>query len=218
MSGALVTIASFLVTVALLVVVHEWGHYIVARLAGVKILRFSVGFGRPLVDAPQRAGPHGMGDRGLSPRRLREDARLPGGGGRGSAERARAFDRQPVAKRIAIVLAGPAANFLAAFLLYWALYVTGLPGVKPVVGDPPARERGGGRRGSRTATRSGPSAAKPTATWTDVRWLLLKEAVRGGDDRARGGARGRDAQHALARPLRGSRRRTSTAISCRSWA
>ena len=48
MSGALVTIASFLVTVGLLVVVHEWGHYAVARLAGVKILRFSVGFGRPL--------------------------------------------------------------------------------------------------------------------------------------------------------------------------
>ena len=48
MSGALVTIASFLVTVGLLVFVHEWGHYIVARLAGVRILRFSVGFGRPL--------------------------------------------------------------------------------------------------------------------------------------------------------------------------
>ena len=48
MSSALLTVASFLVTVALLVVVHEWGHYIVARLAGVKILRFSVGFGRPL--------------------------------------------------------------------------------------------------------------------------------------------------------------------------
>jgi len=48
MSGALVTVLSFLVTVGLLVVVHEWGHYAVARLAGVKILRFSVGFGRPL--------------------------------------------------------------------------------------------------------------------------------------------------------------------------
>jgi len=118
MSGALVTIASFLVTVGVLVVIHEWGHFAVARLAGVKILRFSVGFGRPLWIrrlGPDRtewaiaAFPLGGFVKMLD---SREGEVAP-------SERSRAFDLQPVGKRIAIVLAGPAANFIAAFFLYW---------------------------------------------------------------------------------------------------
>ena len=179
MSGALVTILSFLVTVGLLVVVHEWGHYAVARLAGVKILRFSVGFGRPLWI--RRTGPD---------RTEWVIAAVPLGGfvkmldsregDVAASELHRAFDRQAVGKRIAIVLAGPAANFIAAFLLYWGLFVTGLPGVKPVVGDPPpatAAAAAGLANGDTIRAIGG----EPTATWTDVRWLLLKEAVRGGE-------------------------------------
>jgi len=179
MSGAFVTIASFLATVALLVVVHEWGHYAVARLAGVKILRFSVGFGRPLWIrrlGPDRtewviaAFPLGGYVKMLDSREAEVSP----------SERRRAFDLQPVAKRIAIVLAGPAANFLAAFILYWALFVTGLPGMKPIVGDPPpaSAAAAAGLSGGDTIRAVG---GEPAATWTDVRWLLLKEAVRGGE-------------------------------------
>ena len=61
-------------------------------------------------------------------------------------ERHRAFNVQPVAKRFAIVLAGPVANFLLAILLYWLLFVHGLPGMRPVVGVPLAGHAGGARR------------------------------------------------------------------------
>ena len=188
MSGAFVTIASFLVTVGLLVVVHEWGHFAVARLAGVKILRFSVGFGRPLWMrrlGPDRtewviaAFPLGGFVKMLDSREGTVEERADGNE-LGAADRSRAFDLQPVAKRIAIVLAGPAANFIAAFLLYWVLFVTGLPGVKPVVGDPPA-STAAAAAGLANGDTIRAVGGEPTATWTDVRWLLLKEAVRGGE-------------------------------------
>jgi regulator of sigma E protease len=178
MSSALLTIASFLVTVGVLVVIHEWGHFAVARLCGVKILRFSVGFGRPLW--VRRAGPD---------RTEWVIAAFPLGGyvkmldtREGevrAADRARAFDLQPVSRRIAIVIAGPVANFLTAFLLYWALFVVGLPGVKPVVGDPP-RATAAAAAGLANGDTIRSVGGEATATWNDVRWLLLKEAVRGG--------------------------------------
>jgi regulator of sigma E protease len=94
-------------------------------------------------------------------------------------ERARAFNRQNVWARIFIVIAGPFANFLLAFLVYWALFVAGLPGVKPVLGDPP-RDSPAALAGLANGDTIRAVADEPTHTWTDVRWMLLKEAVKRG--------------------------------------
>jgi regulator of sigma E protease len=131
------TVLWFLVAIGVLVVIHEFGHYLAARLAGVKVLRFSVGFGKPLFS-----------------RRLGRDqtewtvSALPLGGyvkmlderegAVPASEVHRAFNRAGVWRRIGIVLAGPMANFLLAVVLYWALFLNGLPALKPMIGEPPA--------------------------------------------------------------------------------
>ncbi len=68
------TLVAFVVALGTLIVAHEFGHYLVARLCGVKVLRFSVGFGRPLHHAPAGPGPDRVGAGGVSAGRLREDA------------------------------------------------------------------------------------------------------------------------------------------------
>ncbi|MFP5410206.1 MAG: RIP metalloprotease RseP [Gammaproteobacteria bacterium] len=131
------TILWFLVAIGILVVVHEFGHYLAARWAGVKVLRFSVGFGKPLLS-----------------RRFGRDqtewtlSALPFGGyvkmldereGEVPADQVhRSFNRATVWRRIGIVIAGPAANFLLAIVFYAALFMHGLPALKPIVGEPPA--------------------------------------------------------------------------------
>ena len=170
------TIPSFLVTVGVLVVFHEFGHYLAARLMGVKILRFSVGFGKALVVRRRGADrtewvlsaiPLGGYVKMLDGR----EGDVP----RGEAHRA--FDAKSVGARIFIVLAGPAANFLLALALYWVLFVAGLPGLKPIVGDPPPNTPAavaGLANGDTLLT----VADEPVATWNDARWMLLKQAVK----------------------------------------
>lgn len=134
MNSVLYSLAAFLVTIGVLVTVHEFGHFWVARRLGVKVLRFSIGFGRPLwkrtfgadrTELVVAALPLGGYVKMLDER---EGEVLP-------AELHRAFNRKPVTTRIAVVLAGPLFNFLFAILVYWLMFVAGVPGMRPVVGE-----------------------------------------------------------------------------------
>nr|WP_067292933.1 RIP metalloprotease RseP [Marinobacterium profundum] len=127
------TLLATLVTLGLLVTIHEWGHFWVARRCGVKVLRFSVGFGKPLWSRRDRQGteyvvaaiPLGGYVRMLDER---EEA-VP------EALRSQAFNNKPLWARSAIVAAGPVVNLLFAVLAYWAMYVVGVSTVAPVIGQ-----------------------------------------------------------------------------------
>ena len=133
MTDILYTIVAFLVALGILIVVHEFGHYWVAKRLGVKVLRFSIGFGRPLWT--RRFGPD---------RTELVIAALPLGGyvkmldeseGEVSeAEKHRAFNRQALPVRCAVVVAGPLFNFLFAVLAYAAVFMVGIDGIAPIVG------------------------------------------------------------------------------------
>jgi len=129
----LFTIGSFLVALAILISVHEFGHFWVARRLGVKVLRFSIGFGRPLLRRQRDpesteyvlAGiPLGGYVKMLDER----EGEVP------PDQLHQAFNRQPLWKRSAIVAAGPLFNFAFAILVYCAIFATGETGLRPVIG------------------------------------------------------------------------------------
>ena len=169
------TALAFVVTLGLLIVFHEFGHYLMARWCGVKVLRFSIGFGQPLLskrwgkDQTEwviAAFPLGGYVKMLDER---EGSVAP-------QELPQSFNRKPVAHRFAIVAAGPAANFLLAILLYWLLFMLGVAAIKPVIGTvPPATPAAlaGFERGE-TITKIG---GEPVTTWQDARWLLLSHVI-----------------------------------------
>jgi regulator of sigma E protease len=170
-----ITLGAFVVALGVLIVVHEYGHYLVARLCGVKVLRFSIGFGRPL----------------WSVRRGRDRtewviAALPLGGyvkmldehegPVAPAEAHRSFNRQSVWRRIAIVVAGPAANFLLAITLYWMLFVGGVQEARPILAAPnpgSVAEASGLQRGETILRINNESVS----SWQQVRWRLLQLGV-----------------------------------------
>jgi len=171
----LITVIAFVIALGCLIVVHEFGHFAVARACGVKVLRFSVGFGKPLWtrrlghDATEwviAAFPLGGYVKMLDER---EGPVTP-------EELPRAFNRQSVWRRLAIVVAGPVANFLLAIALYWVLFMHGVPGIKPVIDEPPpgTAAHAAGFAAGDTLLRIGD---EPVATWQDARWILLQRAV-----------------------------------------
>jgi regulator of sigma E protease len=170
------TVLAFLVAIGILVTFHELGHYWAARLCDVKILRFSIGFGKPLLI--KHAGPD---------RTEWVIAALPLGGyvkmadeRDGSAElqdRARAFNNKNVWQRIFIVIAGPMANFVLAAFFYWALFVTGMPGTKPYVAAP-TPSSAAAKAGFADFDLITKIDGNEIQTWSDARMLLVEHAAK----------------------------------------
>src|SRR5210317_2119348 len=134
MGSALTDLLSFIVAISLLVAIHEYGHYIVGRWVGMKVLRFSIGFGKPIW--MRRAGkdnteyciasiPLGGYVRFLD---SREGPVAP-------EDEGRAFNQRPIPHRIAVLLAGPFFNFLFAIFAYWIIFMPGVTVLKPAVGE-----------------------------------------------------------------------------------
>lgn len=136
MGEILYSALGFVVALGILVAVHEFGHFWVARKLGVKVLKFSIGFGRPLWS--KRAGPdnteYAIATIPLGGYVKMLDETEEHEGAIPQHELPRAFNRQALWKRTAIVLAGPAFNFLFAVLAYWVVFSMGIDGIKPVVG------------------------------------------------------------------------------------
>ncbi len=172
----LTSVVGFVLAVGILVTVHEFGHFWVARSLGVKVLKFSVGFGRPLWS---RRGADGteyaiaMLPLGGYVRMLDEaEGDVP------ESERQRAFNRKPLSVRAAVVVAGPAFNFLFAILAYWAVFMIGTDGIRPVIGNVEAgsvAERAGLRAGDEIVAIDG----RRNQTWSEHRLYLMDRLLDG---------------------------------------
>jgi regulator of sigma E protease len=182
---ALITLASFLVTLGVLVSFHEFGHFLAARLCGVRVLRFAVGFGKPIFTYVANNKTEWV------------IAAIPLGGyvklldGRDSqqtiaaADELEAFDRKPLWQRSLIVAAGPFANFFLAILLFAVIYISGAPQLPAILKAPPENsvaaklgvEGGDHVIGWQTLSNSNsvPLARdfEPVLSWNALRWTLL---------------------------------------------
>lgn len=162
----------WIVSIGVLVTFHEFGHYWVAKRCGVKVLRFSVGFGKPLWMRRDRDGtefaiaaiPLGGYVKMLDER----ETDVP------ASERHRAFNAQSVWNRIAIAAAGPVANFLLCIVLLWAMFVVGRQDYAPVVGAAQGVAEQAGLRAGDTVLKVGDRA---TPTWGEVQFALATAAI-----------------------------------------
>ncbi len=182
----MLTVVAFIVALGLLIAIHEYGHYRMAVACGIKVLRFSVGFGPTLLRwQPQGSATEyvlGAFPLGGYVRMLDERE-----GPVDPAERHLAFNTQPLRSRALVVAAGPLANLLLAVLLYAVVNWNGVQQASPVLGRPVAgsvAERAGlvgGARVERAGFAGGELQA--VSSYEDVRWLLTRGALEGHDVR-----------------------------------
>ncbi len=189
---ALITLGAFVITLGLLVSFHEFGHFLAARCCGVRVLRFAVGFGKPLFT--YRA----------SNKTEWVLASIPLGGyvklldGRDKqqkispADESESFDRKPLWQRSIIVAAGPIANFFLAITLFALIYISGAPQLPAVLQSPPASSlaaklgviEGDRVVGWQTLEANGDFGSisgefKPVSSWNSLRWHLLDALTSG---------------------------------------
>ena len=171
----------FLIAIGVLVTFHEFGHYWVARQSGVKVLRFSIGFGKPLFKWVRHTGGDTI---------EYVVAAIPLGGyvkmldeREGSVtekDRARAFNTQSLATRSAIVVAGPLFNFILAIFFYWLVFVLGTVVERPLIGEP-VKESLAAQAGfvsGEEVLRIGNTAI---GSWGELRVVLIEEGLDGGE-------------------------------------
>jgi regulator of sigma E protease len=170
------SILAFIVAIGVLVAVHEFGHFWVARRLGFKVLRFSIGFGKPLVR--WRSADRDRTEYWLSAIPLggyvkmldEREGPVP------EADLPRAFNRRPVPHRVAVLLAGPGFNFLLAIVAYWVMFTTGVPGIKPLIGTvtPGSVAAQAGLTANDEIIAVG---GAPTETWEEATLAILDELL-----------------------------------------
>jgi regulator of sigma E protease len=190
---ALTTLAAFLLTLGVLVSFHEFGHFFAARCCGVRVLRFAIGFGKPLFTYRAKNNtewvlasiPLGGYVKLLDGRDPQQVISL--------AEESQAFDRKPLWQRSLIVAAGPLANFLLAILFFALIYISGAPQLPAVLQNPPEQsvaaklglvegERVTGWQNLGSEQDSVPIYGdfEPVPSWNALRWSLM-DALTGGN-------------------------------------
>jgi len=179
MTSFLWSIGGLVVALGLLVTVHEFGHFFVARKVGVRVLRFSIGFGKPLwrwqksADSTEyviAAVPLGGYVKMLGEAEEEVSGELAN----------EAFNTKALWRRVAIVAAGPIANFLLAVVLFWCLYVTGISGLKPIVGELQANSLAT-QAGFRAGDQIIAVGDEQVVLWEEVGLQLLAQAVAGAE-------------------------------------
>ncbi len=175
MSNVFISIFAFVAAISVLVAVHEYGHFWVARKLGIKVLRFSIGFGKPLwrrVSGPDAteyviaAIPLGGYVKLLDERE----------GEVAAADLPRAFNRKPVGHRVAVLVAGPAFNFLFAIVAYWLVLLIGVPGLRPVVGEVDPQSEAA-RAGLVAGDEIVAVGSRATGTWEATLLAILDELL-----------------------------------------
>jgi regulator of sigma E protease len=177
MSSIALTVVAFIVAVSVLVTIHELGHYSIARLLSIRVLRFSIGFGRPLWRRTARNGtefvvasiPLGGYVKMLDERE----------GGVAEKDLPFAFNRQSLPRRAAVLAAGPVFNLVFAVIAYWCVLVLGDPGIRPIVGEI-AKDSYAEAAGVRPRDEIIAVGDREVATWDGALFAILKEVLDGG--------------------------------------